>query len=136
MNISGIQSYSGLYDYNSIEKNEPLLPKVQSQPVENTKAEQTVPEQPGQNDSEAAAAKQTYTSADYASLYQADVAYDLKGADSDIYNLDMTKAISDLQKDQVLQQYQFFVGESRAQGNTVSAAGNLSAFRAEEDFSL
>lgn len=32
------------------------------------------------------------------------------GQDSDIRSLDMEKAISDMKKDQVLQQYQYFVG--------------------------
>lgn len=32
------------------------------------------------------------------------------GRDSDIRSLDMEKAISDMKKDQVLQQYQYFVG--------------------------
>lgn len=34
------------------------------------------------------------------------------GKDSDIGALDMQKAISDMKKDQVLQQYQYFVGKS------------------------
>lgn len=35
------------------------------------------------------------------------------GKDSDIYSLDVEKAIDDMKKDQVLQQYQYFVGSSR-----------------------
>ena len=38
--------------------------------------------------------------------------YGFIGKDSDIENLDMQKAISDMQKDQVLQQYQYFVGSA------------------------
>ncbi len=38
--------------------------------------------------------------------------YGFLGKDSDIENLDMQKAISDMKKDQVLQQYQYFVGSS------------------------
>lgn len=34
------------------------------------------------------------------------------GRDSDIHGLDIQKAISDMKKDQVLQQYQYFVGSS------------------------
>lgn len=34
------------------------------------------------------------------------------GRDSDIYGLDVEKAIDDMKKDQVLQQYQYFVGSS------------------------
>lgn len=43
--------------------------------------------------------------------------FDRIGKDSDIRSLDMQKAISDMRKDQVLQQYQFFVGSSRALGD-------------------
>ena len=32
------------------------------------------------------------------------------GRDSDIHSLDVEKAISDMRKDQILQQYQYFVG--------------------------
>lgn len=35
------------------------------------------------------------------------------GRDSDIYSLDVEKAIDDMKKDQVLHQYQYFVGSSR-----------------------
>lgn len=39
--------------------------------------------------------------------------FDYIGQNSDINDLDMQKAISDMQKDQVLQQYQYFVGSAR-----------------------
>ena len=39
--------------------------------------------------------------------------FDFIGKDSSIETLDMEKAISDMQKDQVLQQYQYFVGSSQ-----------------------
>jgi hypothetical protein len=35
------------------------------------------------------------------------------GKDSDIFSLDVEKAVSDMQKDRVLQQYQYFVGSSQ-----------------------
>ena len=35
------------------------------------------------------------------------------GQDSDIRSLDMEKAITDMKRDQVLQQYQYFVGSTR-----------------------
>ena len=52
----------------------------------------------------------------------------MKGADSDINSLDVDRAISDMQRDQVLQQYQFFVGERQAQTGAMT--------RPVEDFSL
>lgn len=39
--------------------------------------------------------------------------YGYIGKDSDIEQLDMQKAISDMQKDSILQQYQYFVGSSQ-----------------------
>lgn len=39
--------------------------------------------------------------------------YDYIGSESEINTLDMQKAISDMQKDSVLQEYQYFVGNSQ-----------------------
>lgn len=39
--------------------------------------------------------------------------FDFIGQDKDIRSLDMERAISDMKKDQVLQQYQYFVGSSK-----------------------
>ena len=39
--------------------------------------------------------------------------FDYLGQDSDIRSLDMRKAISDMQKDQIIQQYNFFVGSAK-----------------------
>lgn len=44
-------------------------------------------------------------------IYAAEETFELKGVDSDIASLDIQKAVSDLDKDKVLQQYQFFVGD-------------------------
>ena len=38
--------------------------------------------------------------------------YELKGRESNIEDLDIDKAVSDLQKDSALMQYQYFVGDS------------------------
>lgn len=63
-------------------------------------------------DYEAARARQSFTSLDYANTYDSNASYELKGADSDISTLDVAKAVSDLDKDKVLQQYQRFVGSA------------------------
>lgn len=39
--------------------------------------------------------------------------FDYLGKDSDIHSLDVEKAIDDMRKDKILQQYQYFVGSSR-----------------------
>lgn len=38
--------------------------------------------------------------------------FEMKGRTSDIASLDMEKAVSDMQKDQALMQYQYFVGDT------------------------
>ena len=39
-------------------------------------------------------------------------AFEMKGRESDIESLDIEKAVSDMQKDQALMQYQYFVGDT------------------------
>lgn len=46
------------------------------------------------------------------SLNQGSDSFEMKGRDSDIELLDMEKAVSDMQKDKALMQYQYFVGDS------------------------
>lgn len=43
--------------------------------------------------------------------------FDMKGRDSSLSSLDMEKAVSDMQKDQALMQYQYFVGDSNVINN-------------------
>lgn len=45
------------------------------------------------------------------------------GKDSDIYKLDVEKAISDMKRDSVLQEYQYFVGSSQTFAAQQSADG-------------
>ena len=73
--------------------------------------------------------KPDHGAAEYAKQYQPDAEYDLKGIASDITSLDVEKAISDMKKDQVLEQYQFFVGERMSQTG-------LLYIRPNENFSL
>ena len=73
--------------------------------------------------------KPDHGATEYAKQYQPDAEYDLKGIASDITSLDVEKAISDMKKDQVLQQYQFFVGERMSQTG-------LLYIRPNENFSL
>lgn len=120
MNISGIRPYGGAYDYNSIQ---------------GVGTQQSVAAENASPVSERDYGKQSFGAVDFARQYQPEASYELKGADSDIHSLDMERAISDLQKDQVLQQYQFFIGESRGQNdiNSMADAGARS-FRAMENF--
>ena len=80
MNISGIRTSVGFYDYNNIKKQEVNL-DVEQVVVETQEKEQW---------------KEVVDNA----------------------NLDVEKALSDMSKDKVLQQYHFFVGERKA-GDTL-----------------
>ena len=59
------------------------------------------------------------------------MSYELKGVDSDLSKLDVEKALSDLKKDQGLQQYQFFVGD-----DAFASTEKLKQVREEENFWL
>lgn len=125
MNISGIRISAGFYDYNSIEKRQTEQAALeQTSPVEEKEA--VSPAEPEREQEEQASAESVRTkpdsgAIDYAKRYQPDVTYELKGADSNIAKLDVERALSDMRKDQILEQYQFFVGES---GFTEGTTGN------------
>lgn len=129
MNISGIRTCAEFYDYNTIKNNE-----LRSQQIQGAEArkdqpameDQPVPQASGKVEE---SQKPDYGAQEYAKQYQPDATYDLKGVDSDITNLDVEKAISDMKKDQVLQQYQFFIGEKKV-------GDSLNQTRINENFSL
>lgn len=132
MNVSGIRPYGGFYDYNSI-----LKPQIPSQVSSDTLSLAEAAREPmvvepkelSQEQILEARSGQTFGAYDFAQQYTPDVAYELKGADSDLRSLDVEKAISDMEKDQAIHQYQFFVGE-QLQTNGVNT------LRGGEDFSL
>ena len=135
MNISGIRTNAGFYDYNSIKINE-----FRNQQIQESKAVETPPSlmeestdsrQQEQENVSVIASKEDNGAKEFADRYQPDVTYELKGMDSDISKLDIEKALSDMKKDQVLQQYQFFVGEKQQ-----TADEPLSRYREDENFWL
>lgn len=114
MNISGIRPYAGFYEYNSIKAAE----------LRNQQIAASQEEEPADLDSKAvenaagavsAATGQNFTSWDFARTYDPKASYELKGVNSDINSLDVMKVVSDLDKDKVIRQYQYFVGD-RKQG--------------------
>lgn len=116
MNISGIRTGAGFYDYNSIKINE-----VRSQQIQEARESEQIPvtgtvEQNDSTDAKVeqipAAQKEDYGVADFNAKYQPDASYDLK-------------------KDQVLQQYQFFVGD-----DAFASTEKLKQVREEENFWL
>lgn len=97
MNISGIRTGAGFYDYNSIKINE-----VRSQQIQEARESEQIPvtgtvEQNDSTDAKVeqipAAQKEDYGVADFNAKYQPDASYDLKGVDSDLSKLDVEKAL-------------------------------------------
>ena len=131
MNISGIRPSLGGFDYNSIRIQQSMANQVQNAPASTSEQQN---QQPAVSEQEIAQARsrQTYNSGDFAKEFDGNKSYDLKGADSDIRSLDMEKAISDMQKDQMLHQYQYFVGESANN----AANEQVAAIRGAENFNF
>ncbi len=132
MNVSGVSPRAGIYTYNSIRLNELRSQQIAaSQEARNQKLlDEEVALQQQQDD---ARKEQTYTSYDFAQEYRAGEVYELKGEEADITRLDVAKAVSDMEKDQILHQYQYFVGDAAH-----TAKGNASemSLRSGENFIL
>lgn len=113
MNISGIRPNQGFYDYNYIKLNElrsqQIASAMQQKPLD-------VPQEPVVEVVSEKPVEQKYNSFNYAKEYNPNETFELVGADSDIHSLDVQKAVSDLDKDQVLRQYQFFVNDNGVTG--------------------
>ena len=124
MNVSGIRPYSGFYNVNSISAthNDVTVPK----PMEAEQEEQKV--ERSEESVAAARSKQTFGAYDYAEQYRPTEDFEVNSKDSDLRSLDVQKAISDMRKDQAIQQYQVFVGEKNG--------AEEKAVRGAEDFSL
>lgn len=136
MNISGIRPSEGFYSYNSIKINE-----LRAQQITASKQEAAPTLQSADNETadisaqlDDARSKQTFSSADYAAEYNPSETYELKGVDSDINSLDIQKAVSDMDKDKMLQQYQMFVGSASEIVSAQSEGSIIS--RPTENFTL
>lgn len=124
MNISGIRASAGFYDYNDIKSSEARSRQIrEAKAVEEDEvsslqeagAEQILDSEEQSGLKVEKEATQKFTSYDYAKQYEPDATYEMKGGDSEIGLLDINKVLSEVRKDSVLQQYQFFVGEVKAQ---------------------
>ena len=125
MNISGIRPYSGFYNVNNVSSVHNNSYDTAPQAVEEKEEKVSAV---SQESIEAARSKQTFGSYDYADQYRPTENFEVNSSNSDLRSLDVEKAISDMRKDQAIQQYQFFVGEN-SEAETVSARGS-------ENFSL
>lgn len=132
MNISGIRPYAGFYEYNSVKIHELRLQQIAQAGGAGTGDHLSGQASQSGDDYADARSRQTYSAADYAKEYNPDASYEMKGADSDLNSLDVEKAVSGLEKDQVLQQYQFFVGTEKTKPNT----GGTLAVRESENFNI
>lgn len=124
MNISGIRPYSGFYNINNVSNVHNNRPEEVSRPVETKEEAKEVSKEA----IEAAKSKQTFGSYDYADQYRPTENFEVKSEKSDLRSLDVEKALSDMRKDQAIQQYQVFVGEN--------AESEAKVVRGAEDFVL
>lgn len=124
MNVSGIRPYSGFYNVNSISAthNDVTAQKPKEAEQEELKVERS------EESVAVARSKQTFGAYDYAEQYRPTEDFEVNSKDSDLRSLDVQKAISDMRKDQAIQQYQVFVGEKNG--------AEEKAVRGAEDFSL
>ena len=112
MNVSGIRPNEGFYQYNSIKLNELRNQQIAASAKAAEQAEgREVPPQEKEKQAPSMPVNQSFDSYDFSKRYRPDEKFELKGIDSDIESLDAKKAVSDLEKDQVLQQYQYYVGD-------------------------
>ena len=130
MNISGIRPSLGFYSYNSIK-----IDELRNQQLAVTAQEQAPMQEESTGYKDQLPVEQNFTSYDYAKSYQPDETYELKGAESDISKLDVEKTMSDLEKDKVLEQYQYFVGD-QAHAIAIDMNTENKIPRSEENFVL
>ena len=120
MNISGIRTYAGFYDYNTIKQSEMRSRQIQEAKAA-TEQERAVQEEVRPVEDVVMSVAQDNGAKEFTEQYQPDAVYEMKGADSDIFKLDIEKAISDMKKDEVLLEYQFFVNSGAGLENVVNS---------------
>lgn len=126
MNVSGIRPLAGINRIQSVSEVQNVEEAVQDIATQESKIDINLNlEVPARDIS-----KQTFNSADLAKQYDSRKTYEMKGADSDIRTLDVEKAISAMQKDTALQQYQYFVG------NRVTETAQTNVNRAVQNFEI
>ena len=133
MNVSGIRPYSGFYNVNTVPPTRQEVEKTQEKALQKERdgASLSISREAMDAANTSAREKQTFGSYDYAKQYRPDAAETSRqfAETADINNLDVQKAISDMQKDEAIQQYQVFV-------NPASGAETAAAVRGSENFTL
>lgn len=127
MTIGGFSDISFLYrPYDAYR-----IPTVDTQKSETlgqnitSKQQAVVPEAPVAKAEEATVPVERKNTAleDVSLTFLKDDTYDMIGSESNLNKLDMQKAISDMQKDKILQDYNYFVGSSVMQQRNISEDG-------------
>ena len=132
MNISGIYPGAGFYNSNSISSYSRVNGNIDTEAeakVEKTAAEATVDQTEAKHST--ARARQTFGAYDYANQYRPVDRISTMSV-ANIRSNDVDRAISDMQKDNALHQYQYFVKEGVKNQAEVSSV----TLRGGEDFSL
>ena len=127
MTIGGFSDNSFLYrpyDAYRIPAADAQKPDALGQNI-TSKQQAVVPEAPVAKAEEATVPVERKNTAleDVSLTFLKDDTYDMIGSESDLNKLDMQKAISDMQKDKILQDYNYFVGSSVMQQRNISEDG-------------
>lgn len=128
MAIQGLSEYGGFYNQYRVND----IPQVSVETVKQ-QDQQTDVQQPQslQNDYTTSGKIEADTRSRIANLEDVSLTFNKEdtfeyiGSDSDIDNLDIQQAVSDMKKDQVLQEYQFFVGSNMDQVLNDSSDGRV-----------
>lgn len=114
----GIQFYNGLSNYNYNRIND--IPRVDAEEI---KVNQQPKEEPLKEEAQSSLSPATLSSLDdrarvsnledISLTFNKEESFEYLESDSSVKSLDMQKAISDMQKDGILQEYQYFVGSSK-----------------------
>ena len=132
MNVSGIRPYSGFYNVNTVPPTVQEVEESEIRAVDRKEdgASLSISREAMDAATTSAREQQTFGSYDYAKQYRPE-AIDTDrtiGSNADINNLDVIKAVSDMHKDEAIQQYQVFVG--------TGGADAAAAARGAENFTL
>lgn len=131
MRIGGAGYYQDMGYTGSLRSGEMSAPKVSEQKTELQNVNLTEEKNDGLSQSSTAAVPETELKKvdKIANLEEVSLSFNKEddfgyiGRDSDIFKLDVEKAISDMKRDSVLEEYQYFVGSSQTLTEQQSADG-------------
>lgn len=126
MQIQGFGQYGGFYQQSRISQ-------IKQVSVEDVKQQDELKKQQEQKAQSVESLQKEYAPApdnrsrmadleNISLTFNAGETYDYIGKDASLENLDMMNAISDMQKDSVLQQYQYFVDTQESVGGVIASS--------------